>query len=229
MYLVLSLSNVMNSQGFRSGACGFRLNSLNNLVETKSEDGVSFLVYLARLVKQKFPGMLQMLDDLSVAGIASRISLEYLKQYCQSISSTCSQLVAEVEKDQQLTKRLPEQSVAFIKRTALKIKRAEERLDEAVAAFKSAVEYFGDELAETTSEEWFTDIHKFVLSFKSALKLVEECEMPFNSPKKPASIAGSTRSSSPVDSLHSNDQKGVMDNLLESLRKGTVPKLSKFK
>lgn len=74
--IILAFGNYLNSSK-RGPAYGFRLQSLDNLLDTKSTDKRSCLLhYIANTVRQKFPDLMNFDTELFCIEEASQFSLE---------------------------------------------------------------------------------------------------------------------------------------------------------
>ena len=62
----------MNGTGVKGGAFGFRVSSINKLVDTKSLHNTTLLHFLERTVSKHFVEMEQFLDELSAPAEAYR-------------------------------------------------------------------------------------------------------------------------------------------------------------
>ncbi|KAJ2614327.1 hypothetical protein H4S08_001755 [Coemansia sp. RSA 1365] len=73
--VVLSIGNFMNGSGFRGGAFGFKIASLNRLMDTKAEDNKTTLLhFVAATVEESFPDALEFLDELKPVDSGCRVS-----------------------------------------------------------------------------------------------------------------------------------------------------------
>ncbi|KAJ2785357.1 hypothetical protein H4R18_000568 [Coemansia javaensis] len=73
--VVLSIGNYMNGSGFRGGAFGFKIASLNRLMDTKAEDNrTTLLHFVASTVEECFPDALAFLDELRPVDAGCRVS-----------------------------------------------------------------------------------------------------------------------------------------------------------
>ncbi|KAJ2798333.1 hypothetical protein H4S07_005718, partial [Coemansia furcata] len=78
--VVLSIGNFMNGSGFRGGAFGFRIASLNRLMDTKADDNKTTLLhFVASAVEENFPGALEFLDELKPVDSGCRVSYAEMK------------------------------------------------------------------------------------------------------------------------------------------------------
>jgi len=62
----------MNGTGIQGGAFGFRISSINKLVDTKSINNTTLLHFLERTVSKYFPHMDSFLDELEKPAEAYR-------------------------------------------------------------------------------------------------------------------------------------------------------------
>ncbi|KAJ2808628.1 hypothetical protein H4R20_000762 [Coemansia guatemalensis] len=73
--VVLSIGNFMNGSGFRGGAFGFKIASLNRLMDTKAEDNKTTLLhFVAATVEESFPDALEFLEELKPVDSGCRVS-----------------------------------------------------------------------------------------------------------------------------------------------------------
>ncbi|KAJ1825197.1 hypothetical protein GGH91_000135 [Coemansia sp. RSA 2671] len=78
--VVLSIGNFMNGSGFRGGAFGFRIASLNRLMDTKADDNKTTLLhFVASTVEDNFPDALEFLDELKPVDSGCRVSYAEMK------------------------------------------------------------------------------------------------------------------------------------------------------
>ena len=70
--LILLIGNYMNGTGVKGGAFGFRVSSINKLVDTKSLHNTTLLHFLERTVSKHFPDMEHFLDELAAPAEAYR-------------------------------------------------------------------------------------------------------------------------------------------------------------
>ncbi|KAJ2122954.1 hypothetical protein IW147_003002 [Coemansia sp. RSA 720] len=78
--VVLSIGNFMNGSGFRGGAFGFKIASLNRLMDTKAEDNKTTLLhFVAATVEENFPDALEFLEELKPVDSGCRVSYTEMK------------------------------------------------------------------------------------------------------------------------------------------------------
>lgn len=70
--VILHIGNYMNGTNFAGGAFGFKIASINRLVDTKSSSGQNLLHFLERQVSINFPELEGFLDELARPSDANR-------------------------------------------------------------------------------------------------------------------------------------------------------------
>ncbi|KAF9519877.1 hypothetical protein BS47DRAFT_1370603 [Hydnum rufescens UP504] len=78
--LILLIGNFMNGAGIKGGAFGFRVSSINKLVDTKSVNNTTLLHFLERTVAKHFPAMENFLDELEAPADAYRVNLQDVRK-----------------------------------------------------------------------------------------------------------------------------------------------------
>ncbi|KAJ2778950.1 hypothetical protein GGI15_004029 [Coemansia interrupta] len=78
--VVLSIGNYMNGSGYRGGAFGFKIASLNRLMDTKADDNKTTLLhFVATTVEDNFPHALEFLEELRAVDSGCRVSHAEMK------------------------------------------------------------------------------------------------------------------------------------------------------
>ncbi|KAJ1658246.1 hypothetical protein IWQ61_002482 [Dispira simplex] len=96
--IVLTMGNFMNGTGFRGGAFGFKIHSLNKLVDTKASDNKTTLLhFLADITCKEFPEALQFLQELKPIEEACRVSSTELKKDFGEMKAHLQELGTELE------------------------------------------------------------------------------------------------------------------------------------
>ena len=70
--VILVMGNYLNGTNFAGGAYGFKIASINRLVDTKSSNGQNLLHFLERIVAQHFPHLEGFMDELAKPSEANR-------------------------------------------------------------------------------------------------------------------------------------------------------------
>ena len=82
----------MNGTGIKGGAFGFRISSINKLVDTKSVNNTTLLHFLEKTVSRLFPEMDDFLDELEKPAEAYRGKFNFpLKLYSRLLTRSLSE------------------------------------------------------------------------------------------------------------------------------------------
>nr|XP_032807597.1 formin-like protein 3 isoform X2 [Petromyzon marinus] len=161
--IVLAFGNYMN--GSRRGAAyGFKLNSLDLLLDTKSTDrSRTLLQYLTRVVREHYP-------ELS----AFHAELQYLDKAASVSLDSVLLDVKELEDGMEATRR--EQEAAgehaiirdFLAQNSEMLRRLQRDAHAAQEAYSAVVEYYGEEPKSTPPSAFFPLFARFVCAYKQA-------------------------------------------------------------
>ncbi|KAJ1822659.1 hypothetical protein LPJ56_000646 [Coemansia sp. RSA 2599] len=96
--VVLSIGNFMNGSGFRGGAFGFKIASLNRLMDTKAEDNKTTLLhFVASTVEENFPLALEFLEELKPVDSGCRVSHAEMKAEISDMRVRLTEAKRELE------------------------------------------------------------------------------------------------------------------------------------
>ncbi|XP_053309245.1 formin-like protein 1 [Spea bombifrons] len=166
--LVLAFGNYMNSSK-RGAAYGFRLQSLDVLLETKSTDRKQTLLhYLVRVIKEKFSHLSTFHSELNFLEKAATVSLDAVVADVKSLQAGIEQAQKEFTKqdDSPVLKDFLKSNMDVMARLSGDAKTAQE-------AYNTAVEYFGENSKTTPPSTFFPVFLRFVRAFKQADKDLE--------------------------------------------------------
>ncbi|XP_010135462.1 PREDICTED: formin-like protein 2, partial [Buceros rhinoceros silvestris] len=161
--IILALGNYMNSSK-RGAVYGFKLQSLDLLLETKSTDRKQTLLhYISNVVKEKYQHVSLFYNELHYVEKAAAVSLENVLLD-----------VKELQRGLDLTKR--EYSMhdhntmlkEFIQNNEGKLKKLQDDAKIAQDAFDDAVKYFGENPKTTPPSVFFPVFVRFVKAYKQA-------------------------------------------------------------
>ncbi|KAI8837101.1 formin homology 2 domain-containing protein [Chytridium lagenaria] len=249
MELILVIGNYMNGDSFRGGAYGFSIDTLLKLGETKTTSGKTFLHYLSTLIEKKAPECKDLLVELTQIEKASKTSLAQVNQDIAELVKGFRDLESEIKIQEQGQRqpndRFIEVFSAFVQQFREPFLDVQGKKSDAETAFKSAVEFFGEDVKSATPESFFSVFWKFGCDLERARKDVErEAELQKKAAgraekmKSGLGVAKSTSvevlSSEPQEaSLNSkkfsrsqdilnSERKGVIDDLISSLKTGEM-------
>uniref|UniRef100_A0A8D0CEX5 Formin like 2 n=1 Tax=Scleropages formosus TaxID=113540 RepID=A0A8D0CEX5_SCLFO len=161
--IILALGNYMNS-GKRGAVYGFKLQSLDLLLETKSTDRKQTLLhYIANIVKEKYPSVSLFYNELNYVEKAAAVSLENVLLD-----------VKELQRGMDLSRR--EYSIHghnvllkdFIALNEGRLKQLQDDAKVAQDAFEDAVKFYGESSKTTPPSVFFPVFVRFIKSYKQA-------------------------------------------------------------
>ncbi|XP_075593955.1 formin-like protein 3 isoform X5 [Balearica regulorum gibbericeps] len=160
--IILALGNYMNSSK-RGAVYGFKLQSLDLLLDTKSTDRkMTLLHFIALTVREKYPELATFWQELHFVEKASAVSLENVLLD-----------VKELGRGMELLRRecgLHENSVlrAFLASSEGKLERLQKDARTAEDAYNTVVRYFGESPKTTPPSVFFPVFVRFIRSYKDA-------------------------------------------------------------
>ncbi|KAI8777890.1 formin-like protein isoform X3 [Biomphalaria glabrata] len=166
--IILALGNYMNSNK-RGAVYGFKLQSLDMLVDTKSGDKKTTLMhFLVMTVQDKFPDLLNFDSELRFLDKAAVVSMENINTD-----------IHELERGMELTKKeaalrkdsrdYPQILKDFLANADEKFRKLLGDVKTAQDSYKKVVEFFGENPRSISPAQFFSQIVRFVANFKSAL------------------------------------------------------------
>eukprot|EP00795_Rhopilema_esculentum_P003286 gene3286-1616_t len=169
--IVLVLGNYMN-RGQRGNAAGFRLTSLNKIIDTKSsvDRKITLFHYLLDLLERKFSDVFKLENDLPDVRMAAKVSIADIQKEVNHLKSGLRDVEKELELQQRKKERLPndrfvEVMTSFVKLTNFSVKECEEEFNEMKEKFEKTVVFFGEDPKQVTMDEFFGIFDSFLLSF----------------------------------------------------------------
>ncbi|XP_068777538.1 formin-like protein 3 isoform X4 [Struthio camelus] len=160
--IILALGNYMNSSK-RGAVYGFKLQSLDLLLDTKSTDRkMTLLHFIALTVREKYPDLATFWQELHFVEKAAAVSLENVLLD-----------VKELGRGMELLRRecgLHEHSVlrAFLAASEGKLERLQKDARTAEDAYNTVVRYFGESPKTTPPSVFFPVFVRFIRSYKDA-------------------------------------------------------------
>eukprot|EP00064_Thunnus_orientalis_P000832 superscaffoldBa00000048_g833 len=166
--IILALGNYMNSSK-RGCVYGFKLQSLDLLLDTKSTDRkMTLLHYIALIVKEKYPELANFHNELHFVDKAAAVSLENVLLD-----------VRELGKGMDLIRRecsLHDHSVlkGFVQASDTQLDKLQKDAKTAEEAFNNVVNYFGESAKTTPPSVFFPVFVRFIKAYKDALEENEQ-------------------------------------------------------
>ncbi|KAL4834634.1 hypothetical protein H8958_006629 [Nasalis larvatus] len=167
--IVLAFGNYMNSSK-RGAAYGFRLQSLDALLEMKSTDRKQTLLhYLVKVIAEKYPQLTGFHSDLHFLDKAGSVSLDSVLVDVRSLQRGLELTQREFvrQDDCVVLKEFLRANSPTMDKLLADSKTAQE-------AFESVVEYFGENPKTTSPGLFFSLFSRFVKAYKKAEQEVEQ-------------------------------------------------------
>nr|XP_012642274.1 formin-like protein 1 isoform X5 [Microcebus murinus] len=167
--IVLAFGNYMNSSK-RGAAYGFRLQSLDALLEMKSTDRKQTLLhYLVKVIAEKYPQLTGFHSDLHFLDKAGSVSLD-------SVLGDVRALQRGLELTQREFVRQDDCVVLkeFLRANSPTMDKLLADSKTAQEAYESVVEYFGENPKTTSPSLFFSLFSRFVKAYKKAEQEVEQ-------------------------------------------------------
>ncbi|KAL3053339.1 hypothetical protein OYC64_005804 [Pagothenia borchgrevinki] len=166
--IVLAFGNYMNSSK-RGAAYGFRLQSLDLLLETKSTDrSQTLLHFIASIIQEKYPDLSNFHTDLHFVDKAALVSLDGILQDIRSLERGMEMAKKEflVQDDSRVLKE-------FIKTNSEQLETLIKDSKKAQEAYGSVVEYFGENPKTTQPSMFFPTFGRLIKAYKIAQLEIE--------------------------------------------------------
>ncbi|XP_072603082.1 formin-like protein 1 isoform X1 [Vulpes vulpes] len=167
--IVLAFGNYMNSSK-RGAAYGFRLQSLDVLLEMKSTDRKQTLLhYLVKVIAEKYPQLTGFHSDLHFLDKAGSVSLDSVLGDVRSLQRGLELTQREFvrQDDCMVLKEFLRANSPTMDKLLADSKTAQE-------AYKSVVEYFGENPKTTSPSMFFSLFSRFIKAYKKAEQEVEQ-------------------------------------------------------
>ncbi|XP_009470400.1 PREDICTED: formin-like protein 1 [Nipponia nippon] len=166
--IVLAFGNYMNSSK-RGAAYGFRLQSLDALLEMKSTDRKQTLLhYLVRVITEKYPELTGFHTELHFLDKAGTVSLDSVLQDVRSLQQGMELTRKEfMRQDDSLVLK------EFLKVNSEVMEKLQADSKTAKEAYESAVEYFGENPKTSPPTTFFPMFMRFIRAYKKAEQDIE--------------------------------------------------------
>ncbi|ORX96831.1 actin-binding FH2 [Basidiobolus meristosporus CBS 931.73] len=244
LQLILVIGNFMNAKDFRGNAKGFKIQSLERLSDIRaSGDSTTLLHFLTKVIEKNFPDLLKVKELSGIVDAASKASFNEIADLLYSLKKDLEELMQNLAvppaEDEATTSSEEKDTFAtemdkFFSEARTSLDTLEDKLNKSQEMYKEAAGFYGENASNISSENFFNIFVNFLSSFNNAIKdnqieqekkvilekrreRQQEIELRKENQRK---IARRTMYDVDVSSVtdDDSDNKGVMDNLLESLR-----------
>ncbi|XP_015042904.2 formin-like protein isoform X2 [Drosophila pseudoobscura] len=214
--IVLAFGNYLNSNK-RGPAYGFKLQSLDTLIDTKSTDKRSSLLhYIVATIRAKFPDLLNYETELQCTDKAALVALENVVADVHELDKGMDQ----VRKEAELRVKGTQTHILrdFLNNTEDKLKKIKSDLRHAQEAFKECVEYFGESSRTADAAAFFSLIVRFTRAFKQH---DQENEQRRRLEQAAALAASKKENNAQVLMRNKHNQKKQQDAVINELKSKT--------
>ncbi|KAM4524350.1 formin-like protein 1 isoform 2-T2 [Odontesthes bonariensis] len=183
--IILAFGNYMNSSK-RGAAYGFRLQSLDLLLDTKSTDRKQTLLhFIVSIIQERYPELLSFHTDLHFLDKAALVSIDSVLQDVRALDRGMEVTRREfsAESDNPVLQRFLSSNAELLESLIADGLTAQD-------VYESVVEYFGENARTTPPSMFFPVFVRFIKAFKQAEQENEQrkkqglsCEAPSTPPK----------------------------------------------
>ncbi|XP_057563591.1 protein diaphanous homolog 3 isoform X2 [Hippopotamus amphibius kiboko] len=233
--LVLLMGNYMNAGSRNAQTFGFNLSSLCKLKDTKSADQKTTLLhFLVEICEEKYPDILNFVNDLEHLDKASKVSVETLEKNLKQMGRQLQQLEKDLKifpPPEDLHDKFVTKMSSFVisaKKQYEKLSKLHENLDK---SYQSIMGYYAIDMKKVSVEDFLTDLNNFRTMFMQAMKEnfkkreAEEKEKRARIAKELAEkerLERQQKKKRLLEMKTEGDETGVMDSLLEALQSGAA-------
>ncbi|KAI4807901.1 hypothetical protein KUCAC02_027676 [Chaenocephalus aceratus] len=224
--IILAFGNYMNSSK-REAAYGFRLQSLDLLLDTKSTDRKQTLLhFIVSIIQEKYPQLQSFYTELHFLDKAALVSFDSILQDVRALErgTEAARREFSVEKDNPVLQAFLSSNTELLQSLIGDGKTAQD-------VFDSAVEYFGENSKTTPPSMFFPVFVRFIKAYKQAEQENEQrkkhyvlnCDAP-TTPPKPEVVGDkvSTASKLPQMDLIAELKKRQVSTLVREGKDGAI-------
>nr|XP_027793848.1 protein diaphanous homolog 3 isoform X4 [Marmota flaviventris] len=233
--LVLLMGNYMNAGSRNAQTFGFNLSSLCKLKDTKSADQKTTLLhFLVEICEEKYPDILNFVDDLEHLDKASKVSVEMLEKNLKQMGRQLQQLEKDLETfppPEDMHDKFVTKMSSFVITAKEQYGKLSKLLENMEKLYQSIMVYYAIDLKKVSVEDFFTDLNNFRTTFMQAIKEnirkreAEEKEKRARIAKELAEkerLERQQKKKRLLEMKTEGDETGVMDSLLEALQSGAA-------
>uniref|UniRef100_A0A8C5WZP8 Formin like 1 n=1 Tax=Laticauda laticaudata TaxID=8630 RepID=A0A8C5WZP8_LATLA len=209
--IVLAFGNYLNSSK-RGAAYGFRLQSLDALLDMKSTDRKQTLLhYIVRVIQEKYPEFLNFSNELHFLDKAGTVSLDSVLQDVRSLQQGMELARKEFmrQDDSVILKDFLKTNTEMMEKLQTDSKTAQE-------AYESTVEYFGENPKTTPPTTFFPTFVRFI----KAYQVKKKTQSPTHKTKRQQMdlIAELKKKQMVKEPLIYEEKDGAIEDIISGLR-----------
>ncbi|XP_048508614.1 formin-like protein isoform X2 [Athalia rosae] len=211
--IILAFGNYLNSSK-RGPAYGFKLQSLDTLLDTKSTDKrMCLLHYIVATIRLKFPELINFESELMYIDKAATVSIENITTDVHELEKGMDL----VRKEFELRGKEKHNTVLrdFLSNSEEKLRRLKLDARTAGEAFRECVEFFGESPRQADANTFFSLLVRFARAFKAADQENEQRR------RLEAAAAEALNTSEEVVKRNKLNQKKQQDAVINELKNKT--------
>ncbi len=222
--IVLEVGNFLNGNSFREGAWGFKLDTLVNMVETKSgaRKNYTLMHYFSELLERQYPQLLGFWKELSSVGQAAHVSLptaqgevNALKKGLNDLLNLYPTITSAGEKD-----KFKAVIGEFLSKAPETVSNVLELCQKAEAKYKELAKYFCEDPVKVSPEEFFSVIDKFLVSLQAAFEERENAKKEEEKKAKLEEKKAARKVAAQSKKKKGKPKDGVLDNIMSAAKNG---------
>ncbi|XP_056424612.1 disheveled-associated activator of morphogenesis 2 isoform X2 [Hyla sarda] len=232
--VVLAFGNYMN-KGQRGNAFGFKVSSLNKIIDTKSsiDRNITLLHYLIMIFEKTYPDILNIQEELEHLSEAAKVNLVELEKEVHNIKNGLRAVEAELDYQRRHYRDPEDRFVTvmgdFITVASFSFSELEDLLSEARDKFSKAMKHFGESEGKMQPDEFFGIFDLFLQSFSEAKQDLENMRKKKEEEERRARMEAMLKDQrererrlkkSKAGSI--SEEGGEFDDLVSALRSGEV-------
>ncbi|ODN79464.1 hypothetical protein L202_03439 [Cryptococcus amylolentus CBS 6039] len=168
--LILTMGNYINGTNYAGGAFGFKIASINKLVDTKSSGGQNLLHFLEKTVSQHFQSIGEFLKELEIPATAARVNYADLQSTSKTMLDDIYRIRDALDKQfdgdtSQYTRKMN----IFVTVSSERVRNVRDGIIAADRKLKEVQTFYGecDDMGRgMQSQEFFGIFRTFVSSYK---------------------------------------------------------------
>ncbi|XP_046745239.1 formin-like protein [Diprion similis] len=211
--IILAFGNYLNSSK-RGPAYGFKLQSLDTLLDTKSTDKrMCLLHYIVATIRLKFPELINFESELMYIDKAATVSIENITTDVHELEKSMDL----VRKEYELRGKEKHNTVLrdFLSNSEEKLRRLKLDARTAGETFRECVEFFGESPRQADANTFFSLLVRFARAFKAADQENEQRR------RLEAAAAEALNTSEEVFKRNKLNQKKQQDAVINELKNKT--------
>ncbi|SAM01118.1 hypothetical protein [Absidia glauca] len=238
LHLILLLGNFLNGQTYRGGAFGFKIASINKLIDTKgATSSTTLLHFLVDIVEQNFPIISDFLEELEDCGKAYKVPRTEINNEFRELESGLEALEKELKQHQDnidSSDLFGEVMERFYLEATIEFNRVYLLRDKMNESYEQVVRFYGEDSVTMPPDEFFGIFKTFTTTWEKCSmdsKLERQKQERMEKQKirdierRTRARSGSMAKFKGVDTNNyasADQEKSIMDSLMEKLRAGNL-------